>query len=107
MTCKHGSIGACPECDPSAEEIKNAEQAQSLGLTEEEDIILKWRFGRFGSFYMALMDAILKADPTNRAQLAKAFPVHVNAVERYGNEPGWFSGVLRRASTNGYPLAEV
>jgi hypothetical protein len=75
-------------------------------LTEEESIILKWRFGRFGSFYTALMDAIFKADPDNRAQLAKAYPVHVSAVERYGNEPGWFSGLLKKATTNGYPLAE-
>jgi len=83
------------------QEICNPAPKQEL--TEEEEIMVKWRTGQFGSFYKALMDAIFKADPTNRAQLVKAFPAHVSAVERYGNEPGWWPMVMRKAIALGYP----
>lgn len=66
-------------------------------MDNQEEIILKWQYGRFGDFFTLLMKAISCADKDNLTRLKLAFPDHVTAYERYTTESEWWSSVQAKA----------
>ena len=58
----------------------------SESATVHEQLVLKWQFGLYGSFYTALWQAMTLADPENLLRLEKGFPEQVAALKewRYG-----------------------
>lgn len=67
-----------------------------LNLDDGERSLYDWQFRNHGSFFMALWEAISKADTENLNSLSKAFPKHVAAYKRYIGEDGYWSGILYR-----------
>lgn len=45
------------------------------------------------AFKKALFDAIFFASSEDKAKLAKVYPEHVECVERYQTEPGYFKTI--------------
>ncbi len=59
-------------------------------LTKSEEFILKWQHRALGSFYSALAEAIIRADPHNRELLAKGFPEEVKGIEMFWWDSTWW-----------------
>lgn len=49
-----------------------------------------WRYGRSGSFYESLFNAISKADGRNLYRLEKGFPEEVSAFHNYAYQDGYW-----------------
>ena len=71
-------------------------------LTPEEDAIMQWHYGYYGTFYKALFEAICRADDMNIDLLALGFPVEVSAYKRYKTESGWWKATQDKAIELGY-----
>lgn len=77
--------------------LVNAEEYRKLN--EGEQSLYKWQMRDHGSFFMALWDAISRADGHNLAMLERGYPQHVEAYRKYMSWKGWWdgeNGVLRR-----------
>lgn len=78
-----------------------------LELTEGEQSLIKWQYQHHGGFFMALWNAISKADGENLRRLEKGFPSHIEAYRRYGGEKGYwdslrkFVGIIKEEQTDG------
>lgn len=65
-------------------------------LTPGEQSLWKWQFREHGGFYMALWNAISKADQNNIEKLGRGFPGEVRAYLRFAHETGWWEETVRR-----------
>ncbi len=70
----------------------------SVEYRKAEQDLYYWQTGRLGGFKTALWDAISKADGTNRARLAEAFPESVDVYVRFSTEEGYYDKVAQRLS---------
>ena len=59
------------------------------GITQGEAHLWEWRHESGGSFMRTIFRAIGRADPENRAKLAKAFPEEVEAFMKFNTVPGY------------------
>ena len=66
-------------------------------LTEGERFIVMWQYRILGDFKSALIEAIARADTSNRSALAKGFPVEVEAYTYYTEISGWWDAVEKKA----------
>lgn len=61
--------------------------------------LFEWSCNRnVGSFSFTLYELISKADKENRVLIAKGFPEHVDCMNRYNNEPGYWTGLVTQLS---------
>ncbi len=68
-------------------------------LSKGERFVFEWQKGMSGSFMSGLAELICKGDLGNQAQLAKAFPDEVEAIQKYQNEPGWWEAVKNKGES--------
>lgn len=65
-------------------------------LTEGEQSLVDWQYGRCGHFFTCLWQAICRADDGNQERLRLAFPSHVDAYRKYAYEDGWWQKIQER-----------
>ena len=65
-------------------------------LNEGEQALVDWQYVNTGCFSNKLMDLIGKADGTNKARLALAYPLHVEAYHDYATVNGWWTDLQKR-----------
>jgi hypothetical protein len=59
-------------------------------MTEAERKLCDFKYNRSGGFYMALWEAIFRADGNNLAKLSKGFPEEVQAYMNFSRVDGWW-----------------
>jgi len=65
-------------------------------LTKGEKFIVDWQYRMGGSFCMALVEVIGRADIGNLAKLKKGFPDEVEAFENYTQVSGWWESLKEK-----------
>ena len=60
------------------------------GLSHGERFIVDWQYHMAGGFKQALVEAMCRADDTNLAKLALAFPEETEAFILYSRKDGWW-----------------
>ena len=64
--------------------------AQNSGVQS----LIKWQLDSQGSFFTCLWKAICAADLDNLERLRRAYPLHIEAYDRYRLEEGWWEKLL-------------
>jgi hypothetical protein len=77
--------------------IANTERAaKQPEITEGERSLYRWRHLGAGGFERRFWEAVMAADSTNLEALAKGFPTHVTAYQRYAHESGYWPDLQAR-----------
>jgi len=66
-------------------------------LTEGEQFVIYWQFGKLGHFRRALAEAFVRADEENTAKLALGFPEIAEAMSNFAHVSGWWRALLDKA----------
>lgn len=61
-----------------------------------EALIIQWQYKMLGDFFIALIEAIARADIQNMAKLRKGFPELVDAYQCYTNIDGWWEELQKK-----------
>lgn len=75
-------------------------------ITEAEEIFCFYKKGREGSFMTSLIDTIFRGDDINQVKIAKGYSELVEVCQRYGNEKGYWSNLVKRWNKE-YPLLKL
>lgn len=65
-------------------------------ISNAEKEFMFFKIGTAGSFHVALINTIFKADSNNRRRLALGFPEDVEVVNRFQNESGYWEDLRSR-----------
>ena len=70
-------------------------------LTEYEQFVYDWQYGRLGdtSFKGYLAKAIAKSDLQNRDRLRKSFPGEVEAIHSFQTVKGYWGSIISRVTS--------
>jgi len=70
-----------------------------IKLTEAEQFIYDWQYGRLSKFKETLATLMHTADANNTVKLGKGYPDEMNAILRFRNETLYWDDINKRGNS--------